>query len=1613
MHGQHAGEAWSHSRRTKRNQSAAAAGRSSIRDFITHQRAACRMSPQLADDASVAARMTWQDVKLDAAENFRALVGGHGEPSSNVDICADGGHPLPGCLSARGLANCWPPPQLAHEFPHGSQHGTQLNEVGPWEPHTEAEDCSPQPMVVSSTVMGFAQDHPTNSYEGHELTSDKQGSAQTADASMSLCSLNSATSVQGASEEATFQFTEFLAEAESHAQADPHRAPPGEGPRQGPHQRPPPLQRHRATPQQLDIRPPPSPSRLPSWLPSLCSAQEHKHDAMASSSCRELLFEVSPITCGLSFASLLNAPEPVAAVCSAGVTARRLKGHRHGSQANSDPSVVTVAHPDLLHALLDDCPAPLHDSDQPGCAFALCAPSDETLQDASWASEASHVRTHSQVACDGWKNFSVLLASRCQEHMNTSQADLVRVEAKGVDAVGTQLHDKEMRQSATRSCSRHIPECLQAAPLPPQVEYSPEAWNHAMQGGIPATPSLCQRGNRQGPLQLARRLSKELSLRACEDPGWSMAARGQESGSLEITHEHHGSSDRIRAVGSIQPRRDEARQAVQDVSIYRMEGMRPSMGRLPPFSGDQVSRVAGVPIPSQSSNCTSDIAVLHTSQVRGWKCRQNGIQEEQRKGQGSTCQREASGSNDTRHGLNKDASVQAVCCMGETDSEVGLTSGTSCGQNMIWTDALETPNKSGSLIHMAQTHSDKDAVELGQVLDAGWTQQQVCGDDVMGRQFNGRAHREGESSTVRCEQMCGLPGDEVEGMRRQLEVRAHRESGSSTGGHEQIDGSPAGDGMDRVGKCVANMLAELEHLKQLRQQLAAEITALKAPATGSIEHIDTDSKHPEEVMHFEGASVDPQMCQHPEHASEASSVAVPAECHPLGMPAQRNVAEVPRETTSGMCVPPMTDSSEVGSPAQISSLRCQPAWQLQVLPAAASGSRPPSPPGGVHTRPATRTIAPILPSPNLIYGQGSTLTCSNVSASTMLLSSRPSARPPPVPHKDVSGGPQDSCLQSHSTRQCPPGGRRLVARLPQQATPLHEESTFRRGAPAHSAGGGGHAWRHRQRSHSDGARTCPSKRQQASAVAARSWIVPMDVQAADPGVRADEGVDGPLLRLGGYAGASARKEKVERKHKSAMTVPPCLPGLHVVTRADHHACKLNSASRNAHPRLVVCAQMLPSAALPRGAHLDASGQSGTVGRADRSPRLNHNIATLKNPDCTALSDASFNAWGCAKGKENGTAKRSSSRCETLPRCDPAQAKHQQPAKEESSHAKGHRVASSTAHACGRRLRATEGSYRIRQARAFSCQAADQRSNCQPSGAHTSSQRVTSVKRDRRARTRSQVTGHANTSPLTASSLDPPRRDAIACLARCLKPVASRLPGPSKIPCSGISVCPDMAAAIQTPLRPLSRIPAFRPRSTVSRQGESATSKNHLSASFDRDFGDLARDPEVIAMIEKQLVSSRAKRGHPLKQQHSAGTRCSRSAALPVSGEKGRGVIFTGGDGMGVHEPFNGQDTNGAACKGAGWEEIFRERGEGEEQVRGGRSELQERPNIDVQRNSQVCLSTATVMQLDPLPPAAVRCTRVYPYEFCFLCYTWFVELCMYDRHMASLPTYYGALHACL
>jgi hypothetical protein len=119
----------------------------------------------------------------------------------------------------------------------------------------------------------------------------------------------------------------------------------------------------------------------------------------------------------------------------------------------------------------------------------------------------------------------------------------------------------------------------------------------------------------------------------------------------------------------------------------------------------------------------------------------------------------------------------------------------------------------------------------------------------------------------------------------------------------------------------------------------------------------------------------------------------------------------------------------------------------------------------------------------------------------------------------LAQGPQRDLLWSH-TRMSLKGLRtaaytHITPGSARQEAGLHDCSNKQdvsmkkaiSGGKHQHAGGGGHAWQHRQRSRSDGARMCPSKTQQASAVAARSWIAPLDEQAAHPVVRADEGVD--------------------------------------------------------------------------------------------------------------------------------------------------------------------------------------------------------------------------------------------------------------------------------------------------------------------------------------------------------------------------------------------------------------------------------------------------------------------------------------------------------------------------
>ena len=122
--------------------------------------------------------------------------------------------------------------------------------------------------------------------------------------------------------------------------------------------------------------------------------------------------------------------------------------------------------------------------------------------------------------------------------------------------------------------------------------------------------------------------------------------------------------------------------------------------------------------------------------------------------------------------------------------------------------------------------------------------------------------------------------------------------------------------------------------------------------------------------------------------------------------------------------------------------------------------------------------------------------------------------------------------------------------------------------------------------------------------------------------------------------------------------------------------------------------------------------------------------------------------------------------------------------------------------------------------------------------------------------------------------------------------------------SGIPLRPAGSLQDASPLSPLTRIPALPSRAGSSRRAASADADLRLSASFEREFGDLARDPEVRAMIEAQRRGSNSAQqqsGHDNAGTHpevGGSAACeSRHTQVRCSRQELRGgAVCTGGDG---------------------------------------------------------------------------------------------------------------------
>jgi hypothetical protein len=228
----------------------------------------------------------------------------------------------------------------------------------------------------------------------------------------------------------------------------------------------------------------------------------------------------------------------------------------------------------------------------------------------------------------------------------------------------------------------------------------------------------------------------------------------------------------------------------------------------------------------------------------------------------------------------------------------------------------------------------------------------------------------------------------------------------------------------------------------------------------------------------------------------------------------------------------------------------------------------------------------------------------------------------------------------------------------------------------------------------------------------------------------------------------------------------------------------------------------------------------------------------------------------------------------------------------------HAATSTSGAACCKHL-VKEGSYQIAHARAASCKAA-------AATPHTR---------------RAAASEHPQNSCQAAHQARPP--DAHAPLAGGQEPAGSTIraagvsepprPQPHCLKSSGVPARPPIALSPNSPLSPLSRIPAFRGRSASSRRGAHEATDLDLSASFETEFGQLARDPDVIALVRKQQDSASQRVAQLRRQQGRAVGQGSNAAPL-------QGDITTGGDGReeqrtdinradGAHGLLLGRDQN--------------------------------------------------------------------------------------------------------
>ena len=339
-------------------------------------------------------------------------------------------------------------------------------------------------------------------------------------------------------------------------------------------------------------------------------------------------------------------------------------------------------------------------------------------------------------------------------------------------------------------------------------------------------------------------------------------------------------------------------------------------------------------------------------------------------------------------------------------------------------------------------------------------------------------------------------------------------------------------------------------------------------------------------------------------------------------------------------------------------------------------------------------------------------------------------------------------------------------------------------------------------------------------VAACSWSVPTEPPVLP-------GIDGPLVRQGSYASSTHHRSDCTWRHKPARCVPPCPPNM------DQTASDMPCGTRTQHER--------PSRRCSHGLSADV------LGRKCRSQPSAHVAAQRQEAARLARQPPA----GDTPSADESTAAVQRSRSARLAPAERGPRSMQTPASRQRPHRK---IAGTAMQASG----SSSNTCAAESLRPSSCYAL----------AHAQAQRRRSNRQAARAHPRA----------VQAAGKQPDWHDTRARSATRTRPTrqGSALPMPAKR--AGGSCQTETPATC--PLRPLSKIPVLPRAGKAVPRAESAPARPDVSASL--EFSDLAEDPEVIAMVQQQLGTSRARRAELHSAQQAAFSLCGGQQRPPAA-----------------------------------------------------------------------------------------------------------------------------------